>query len=142
MEPFCQFPGQLPAINAAYMFFRSYKYTNAPVAIVNGITAGLQSEDGIAFNQGFAVTGKVRKTGDGLRSGSQGRFDQWGMIQFKANCRRSGPDDVDSQLLKWSKSLGGGARACDDGVDLVGGANKCSAHVPEFACIGHNNHLL
>jgi hypothetical protein len=44
--------------DAAYMFFRSYKYTNAPGAIVNGITAGLQSEDGIAFRQGFAVTGK------------------------------------------------------------------------------------
>ena len=43
--------------DAAYMFFRSYKYTNAPGAIVNGITAGLQSEDGIAFNQGFSVTG-------------------------------------------------------------------------------------
>ncbi len=44
--------------DASYMFFHSYKYTNAPGAIVNGITAGLQSEDGIAFNQGFAVTGK------------------------------------------------------------------------------------
>jgi hypothetical protein len=44
--------------NAAYMFFRSHKYTNAPGAIVNGITAALQNEDGIAFNQGFAVTGK------------------------------------------------------------------------------------
>ncbi|MGA8940989.1 MAG: glycoside hydrolase family 9 protein [Acidobacteriaceae bacterium] len=44
--------------DAAYMFFRSYKYTNAPGAIVNGITAGLDNEDGIAFNQGFAVTGK------------------------------------------------------------------------------------
>jgi Glycosyl hydrolase family 9/Cellulase N-terminal ig-like domain len=44
--------------NAACMFFRSYKYTNAPGAIINGITAGLQNEDGIAFNQGFAVTGK------------------------------------------------------------------------------------
>lgn len=44
--------------NGGYMFFRSYKYTNAPGAIVNGITAGLQSEDGIAFNQGFAVTGQ------------------------------------------------------------------------------------
>ena len=44
--------------NAAYMFFRSYKYTNAPGAIVNGITASLQSEDGISFNQGFLVTGK------------------------------------------------------------------------------------
>jgi len=44
--------------NAAYMFFRSYKYTNAPGSIINGITAGLNDEDGIAFNQGFAVTGK------------------------------------------------------------------------------------
>jgi hypothetical protein len=44
--------------NAAYMFFRSYKYTNAPGAIVNGITAGLDNEDEIAFNDGFAVTGK------------------------------------------------------------------------------------
>jgi Glycosyl hydrolase family 9/Cellulase N-terminal ig-like domain len=44
--------------DAAYMFFRSYKYTNAPGAIVNGITASADSEDGIAFNQGFAVTGK------------------------------------------------------------------------------------
>jgi hypothetical protein len=44
--------------DAAYMFFRSYKYTNAPGAIVNGITAAANNEDGIAFNQGFAVTGK------------------------------------------------------------------------------------
>ena len=44
--------------DAAYMFFRSYKYTNAPGAIVNGITAAENNEDGIAFNQGFAVTGK------------------------------------------------------------------------------------
>jgi Glycosyl hydrolase family 9/Cellulase N-terminal ig-like domain len=44
--------------DAAYKFFGSYKYTNAPGAIVNGITASLNSEDGIAFNQGFAVTGK------------------------------------------------------------------------------------
>jgi hypothetical protein len=44
--------------DAAYMFFKSYKYTNAPGAIVNGITASAESEDGIAFNQGFAVTGK------------------------------------------------------------------------------------
>lgn len=44
--------------DAAYMFFKSYKYTNAPGAIVNGITASPDSEDGIAFNQGFAVTGK------------------------------------------------------------------------------------
>ena len=47
--------------NAAYMFFRSYKYTNAPGAIINGITSGQDSAggpNGIAFNQGFAVTGK------------------------------------------------------------------------------------
>lgn len=44
--------------DAAYMFFRSYKYTNPPGAIVNGITASAEDEDGIAFNQGFAVTGK------------------------------------------------------------------------------------
>jgi hypothetical protein len=44
--------------DAAYMFFKSYQYTNAPGAIVNGITAGLDNEDGIAFNQGFAATGK------------------------------------------------------------------------------------
>ncbi len=44
--------------NPEYMFFRSWKYTSAPGAIVNGITAALNSEDGIAFNQGFAVTGK------------------------------------------------------------------------------------
>lgn len=43
---------------APYMFFRSYKYTNAPGSIVNGITAALNDEDGIAFNQGFAVTGQ------------------------------------------------------------------------------------
>ncbi|HEY1576919.1 MAG TPA: glycoside hydrolase family 9 protein [Terracidiphilus sp.] len=44
--------------DAAYMFFRSWKYTNAPGAIVNGITAAENNEDGIAFNQGFLVTGK------------------------------------------------------------------------------------
>jgi len=44
--------------NPSYMFFRSYKYTSAPGAIVNGITAALDNEDGIAFNEGFAVTGK------------------------------------------------------------------------------------
>jgi hypothetical protein len=44
---------------AAYMFFNSYKYTSAPGAIVNGITSGLDNnEDGIAFNQGYHVTGK------------------------------------------------------------------------------------
>ena len=44
--------------NAAYMFFRSYKYTSAPGAIINGVTAASNDEDGIAFNEGFAVTGK------------------------------------------------------------------------------------
>jgi len=44
--------------NIPYMFFRSYKYTNAPGAIINGITAASNDEDGIAFNEGFAVTGK------------------------------------------------------------------------------------
>lgn len=44
--------------DAAYMFFKSYKYANPPGAIVNGITSGLNDEHGIAFNQGFAVTGK------------------------------------------------------------------------------------
>jgi hypothetical protein len=43
--------------NAPYMFFRSYKYTSAPGAIINGITAASNDEDGIAFNEGFAVTG-------------------------------------------------------------------------------------
>lgn len=44
--------------DAAYMFFQSYKYTNPPGAMVNGITASAEDEDGIAFNQGFAITGK------------------------------------------------------------------------------------
>jgi hypothetical protein len=44
--------------NAPYMFFRSYKYTSAPGAVVNGITAALDDEDGIAFNLGYATTGK------------------------------------------------------------------------------------
>ena len=43
---------------AAYMFFRSYRYTAAPGGISNGITAAPDNEDGIAFNRGFAVTGK------------------------------------------------------------------------------------
>ncbi len=44
--------------NAPYMFFRLYKYTSAPGAIINGITAAHSDEDGIAFNEGFAATGK------------------------------------------------------------------------------------
>ncbi len=44
--------------NAPYMFFRSYQYTSAPGAVINGVTAAEGDEDGIAFNEGFAVTGK------------------------------------------------------------------------------------
>lgn len=44
--------------NAPYMFFRSYKYTNAPGSIINGITSDINDEDGIAFNMGYAQTGK------------------------------------------------------------------------------------
>lgn len=44
--------------NAGYMFFRSYEYTSAPGAIINGITGGLDDEDGIAFNLGYAQTGR------------------------------------------------------------------------------------
>jgi len=43
---------------APYMFFSSFKYTGAPGGIMNGITAALDNEDGIAFNLGYAVTGK------------------------------------------------------------------------------------
>jgi hypothetical protein len=43
---------------APYMFFHSYKYTTAPGAIINGVTAASDNEDGIAFNEGFAITGK------------------------------------------------------------------------------------
>lgn len=43
---------------APYMFFNYYEYTSAPGAIVNGITASMTSEDGIAFNEGYATTGK------------------------------------------------------------------------------------
>ncbi len=46
-------------LNAQYMFFASWQYTNAPGAIINGITAGLDGEDaGIAFDLGYAETGK------------------------------------------------------------------------------------
>ena len=44
--------------SAHYMFFKSWQYTNAPGAIVNGITAALDNEDGIAWNLGYAATGK------------------------------------------------------------------------------------
>ena len=41
-----------------YMFFNSWQYTSAPGSIVNGITAGLHSEDSIAYELGYAITGK------------------------------------------------------------------------------------
>lgn len=44
--------------NAPYMFFESYAFTNAPGAIINGITSGLTDEEGIAFDLGYAQTGK------------------------------------------------------------------------------------
>ena len=44
--------------SAPYMFFRSWQYTSAPGSIVNGITAGMHSEDGIAYNLGYVITGK------------------------------------------------------------------------------------
>jgi hypothetical protein len=44
--------------NAQYMFFDSWEYTSAPGAIINGITAGLHDEDGIAFGLGYAQTGR------------------------------------------------------------------------------------
>ncbi|HEX4022288.1 MAG TPA: glycoside hydrolase family 9 protein [Acidobacteriaceae bacterium] len=44
--------------NAPYMFFKSYKYTSAPGSVINGVTAAFSNEDGIAFNEGYAVTGK------------------------------------------------------------------------------------
>jgi hypothetical protein len=44
--------------NAPYMFFDSYQYTNAPGAIINGITSGLDDDEGIAFDLGYAQTGK------------------------------------------------------------------------------------
>lgn len=43
---------------APYMFFRSWQYTSAPGSIINGITAGFAGEDSIAFDIGYAVTGK------------------------------------------------------------------------------------
>lgn len=45
--------------NIQYMFFDSWEYTNAPGAIINGITSGFDAEDdGIAFDLGYAQTGK------------------------------------------------------------------------------------
>ena len=44
--------------DTAYMFFKSYKYTSAPGSVINGVTSATNDEDGIAYNEGFAVTGK------------------------------------------------------------------------------------
>jgi Glycosyl hydrolase family 9/Cellulase N-terminal ig-like domain len=42
--------------NTAYMFFKSYEYTNAPGGICNGITGGVTNPHDIDFNLGFAET--------------------------------------------------------------------------------------
>lgn len=45
--------------NVQYVFFDSWECTSAPGAIINGIIAGLHSEDnGIAFDLDYAQTGK------------------------------------------------------------------------------------
>jgi hypothetical protein len=44
--------------NPAYGFFGTFEYTNAPGGIVNGITSGLDNEEGIDFNLSYAQTGK------------------------------------------------------------------------------------
>ncbi|MGH8113700.1 MAG: glycoside hydrolase family 9 protein [Rhodanobacteraceae bacterium] len=45
--------------NVQYMYFDSWEYTSSPGAIINGITSGLDAEDdGIAFDLGYAETGK------------------------------------------------------------------------------------
>ncbi|HZE86463.1 MAG TPA: glycoside hydrolase family 9 protein, partial [Puia sp.] len=44
--------------NPAYGFFGTFEYTNAPGGIVNGITSGLDDEEGIDFNLSYAKTKK------------------------------------------------------------------------------------
>jgi hypothetical protein len=44
--------------NPAYGFFGTFEYTNAPGGIVNGITSGLDDEEGIDLNLSYATTGK------------------------------------------------------------------------------------
>ncbi len=44
--------------NPAYRFFGTFEYTNAPGGIVNGITSGLDNENGIDLNLSYAQTGK------------------------------------------------------------------------------------
>ncbi|HMH23035.1 MAG TPA: glycoside hydrolase family 9 protein [Puia sp.] len=44
--------------NPAYGFFGTFEYTNAPGGIVNGITSGLEDEEGIDFNLSYAQTKK------------------------------------------------------------------------------------
>lgn len=44
--------------NPEYLFFNSYEYTNVPGGISNGITGGMRDGVGIAWNRGYAVTGK------------------------------------------------------------------------------------
>jgi hypothetical protein len=44
--------------NPVYGFFGGFEYTNAPGGIVNGITSGLEDEEGIDFNLHYSQTGK------------------------------------------------------------------------------------
>jgi hypothetical protein len=44
--------------NPVYGFFGGFEYTNAPGGIVNGITSGLEDEEGIDLNLSYAITGK------------------------------------------------------------------------------------
>jgi hypothetical protein len=44
--------------NPQYGFFGTFEYTNAPGGIVNGITSGLDDEEGIDFNLSYAQTKK------------------------------------------------------------------------------------
>jgi Glycosyl hydrolase family 9/Cellulase N-terminal ig-like domain len=44
--------------NPAYGFFGTFEYTNAPGGIVNGITSGFDTGDGIDFNLPYSKTGK------------------------------------------------------------------------------------
>lgn len=43
--------------NPSYDFRGTYQYTSAPGSIVNGITSGMNDQDGIAFDIPFSVTG-------------------------------------------------------------------------------------
>jgi hypothetical protein len=42
--------------NTSYSFFNSYEYTSAPGGICNGITSGVDNQDGIDFSVPYAVS--------------------------------------------------------------------------------------